>query len=307
MEAQASSATTSGSDSSSDSGEVTEVQEGAAKAGAKGEAVKAESDEDLSPEMLDRKVTIKIDGKDHRMTVKEAMKLQQLEQASRQKITQAQKMEQRVRGLLQQIDDPKEYFKLKGIDVAEFAEATLSEKLQMLQESPEQKELRELREYRSHKEEREKAAKEAQEKEHMSRAEVKAQEGFNKEFVEAWQSTGLPSDRLFGQFLAAEMVSANARGEDLSWKDAAGKVKGKLITTVSSMFSQMDAEAIQGILGPKVLKALRDFEVKRVSSGTAASGLNVSQGPGKNAASEGNPKQKKVLNEREWEEYWLKS
>ncbi len=290
--------------------EESQGQGGQAQPGAKDgkKAAAAKVEEELSPDQLDRIVKIKVGGVEQRITVRKALELQQLEQASRQQMTKAAKLEQQVRGLLQKIDDPREYFKLKGIDPEDFSEATLKEKLQMLQETPEQKEIRELREYKQQREEREKAFREAQEKETMTRKEAAAQEGFNKEFVEAWQDTGLPPDRLFGQFLAAEMLAANSRKEPLSWKEAAGKVKGKFLGSVGEMFSKMDAAAIQEILGPKVLKSIREFEVSRISSGTTGGNQRLSnsqsRGPGSQAASNGQAKSTKKASEQEWNKFW---
>lgn len=219
---------------------------------------------------LDAVVEVSIDGERKEMTVRELQKLSQLEQTSRKKMTEADQMKRQLRGVFEQArTDPRvrdELMRHMGIgDKYEFAEMTLAEKLERMQESPEQRELRELREERQQRAEQEKILKEQTEKEHFTRLEQEAQNSFNQEFLAAWQTSGLPPDRLFGQLIAAEMVAAKqGQGQDLNWKQAAGKVKEKFFKTSRSSFEHMDATAIHQVLGDAVFKKIREFELAKV-------------------------------------------
>lgn len=263
----------------------------------------AEDGEDLDEAALDRKVTITIDGEKHRMSVREVMKLQQLEKVSKTKMNQAAQKERQMQQFLKTLEDPRAYFKARGIDIVEFAESTLKEQLEMLEMDPRD---RELKEYKAREAERMKAEQERETQERQTKEqaeEAKAQADYNRQFVEAWKTTGLPADRTFGQWLAAEMVSAKARGEDLSWENAAGIVKSKAEKLISSILESKDPDGIRKLLGPAKEKALREYWVSQVSSGTSQKGTNQNgQRPASDkSASNGQKRsQKTYLNEQEW-------
>ncbi len=275
------------------------------------EAVEEGTLDELPAEYLDKRVTIKVDGESKRMTVREAIKLQQLEQASRAKMSKADTLEKQVRGLLSRLDDPMEYFKIRGIDPVEFAESTLQEKLAFLEKTPEQRELEELRGERAERLAREKEQQELSEREAASKMQSEQQQQFNTEFVEAWKVSGLPPDRLYGQLLAAEMVSANARHENLSWKDAAAKVKEKLRRTLSSSISSLDPQGILEWVGQDAAKKLREYDVKRVSQGTTPT-VNSGPRPDGNSLSvsprtrekSNQSTQVKRASENAWDDFW---
>jgi hypothetical protein len=199
---------------------------------------------------------------------------------------------------------PKDFLRKTGIDPYDFAEATLAEKIKLMQETPEQKEARELREENKRYKESEKERQDREAKERQDREFTEASQKFNQEFVEAWQNSGLPPDKYFGQLMAAEILSHNKKtGEHLSPKEAASKIKARFQTQARGIFDNATPEAIVEVLGDAIVKKLREHELKKVS--TAAPTPNSSARPGHAPATE-SKKPNKPMNEEQWREYMAK-
>jgi hypothetical protein len=192
-------------------------------------------------------------------------------------------------------------------DVEQFAEMTLAEKLEQMSMSPEQRELAQLKAEKEERTRQEAELRRLQEQEQMSRAEAVAQKQYNDEFVAAWKETGLPPNRLFGQLLAAEMVSARERGEELQWKDAAVKLKSKFSRSVREILEATDASQYQDVLGDVVLKKIREHQLKSLSN--QPPGLN---GPGQKRSEDESsvPRQRqskqKAMTEKDYRAYLQK-
>lgn len=189
-----------------------------------------------------------------------------------------------------------------GVDKYEFAEMTLTEKLEQLSLSPEQQRLRELESYRENVE-RQKAQVEAQRQQKEHQAQVQAhQASYNKAFVDAWQTSGLPPDPVFAQMLAAEMVAAQGRQEKLSWSEAAAKLVTKVETFFPRILEAMDPERFERVLGSKSIDRIRELALRRVTQAapTANSGLRPD---GKKApvTSTGKKAKSSHLSEKEWD------
>lgn len=258
---------------------------------------------------MDAVVTIKVDGETRDVSVRDAIRLQQLEQVSRKKLTEADQLKRQITEVAHLAKtNPRKFMEMVGVNPVEFAEATLAEQLEILSETPEQRELREYRTERAQREQQDKQTREEQERQKFQQMQTEAQTKFNNEFLEAWKDSGLPADRLFSQLLAAEMVSASDRGEDLNWKQAAAKLKPKFYRSVRGILEKMDAPAIQDLLGDVVLKKVREEQLRRVSGAppSASSGLRPGE---KSLAPKGqnNPsKPKGPLSEKEYRA-WIAS
>jgi len=202
-------------------------------------------------------------------------------------------------------ENPREFMKQLGIDPYEFAEATLAEKIEMMEMTPEQKELRELKSWKEQQEKAEKEAREAAEKKKQEEEYETESKKFNETFVKAWESSGLPPHRYFGQLMAATMLSSQKRGEDLQPDQAALKVKEAFLSTVGEIVSQLDPEGIRSLIGDKKLKELRDAEVRRVTEKTAPT-ANSSGRPEQGSATKPRNTPKKPMSEKEFRQ-WIES
>lgn len=258
--------------------------------------VKATEARRLGEQDFDALVSVKINGETKELPLREVIKLNQLESASHQKMQEASKLVRQVESIIKMArQSPKDFLKETGIDPYEFAESTLAEKFELMQLTPEQKELMEYKQRLKSYEEKDKAEKETQEKAQLSRAESEEMGRLDVELGEAWKESGLPKSKYIFAQMAARMLSASKRGQDLTAKQAADSVKQEFISSSQEIFGKMDAQAIQDILGKELMKKIRDFDVKRVTGKTIS---DQKQGPAK-AASEA---KKTFKSESEWRE-----
>jgi len=285
------------------SGKQESTQQARAQAGNQkadqGKETKAAEIRRLAETDLDAVVQIKVDGEVRDMTVREAIKLQQLEKASQKKMSEAAQVMKQVQQVMKLAkENPREFLRKTGIDPYEFAESTLAEKFELMQMSPEQKRIRELEEKEREWNEREKIEKESKEKEHLSRLEAQEMEALDKEFGEALLESGIkkPSKYTVSQ-IAAKMLSASRQGKHLTAKEAAATVIRERRESFRDEADSMDAEAIHEWLGKDNLKKLRDYDVKRVSGNMTS---QSAKGPAPKAASQ--PKMT-FKSETEWREH----
>jgi len=273
-------------------------QSGAEKAPVK--EVKAAQIRRLAEGDLDAVVTVKVNGETKELTVREVMKLNQLENASQAKMREASELKSQVQQIMKLAkSDPKAFLRQTGIDPYDFAESTLAEKFELMQMSPEQKELMDLKNYKKSQEQREKEDLDAQEKHHMSRLESQEMETLDQEIGSALQEHGI-SDKYLASQVAARMLSASRQNKTLTAKQAAASVKQEYDSSILNVLSKMDAEAIHKALGKDKLKLLREYDVKRVSGNQTS---QQSQSPGAKPASTA---KKTFSNEHEWREHLSK-
>ncbi len=274
-------------------------------------------------------VKVKIDGQERELSIKELKRLTSLEQASQKRMQEAQRersLAQRDREMFK--SDPEAWAKANGVDLDSFSEERLARKYEIAQMSPEQRRIMELesqvnetrkldlqskqsliaeiKELTGEIVSEDEAAKIPKER-LVQYIQAKNQEyrqhqgNLETEVLTAWKETSLPADPMFGQWVAAMMLndqkSINAgkkEGAPLQAKEAAVRVKAKLTNSVRSMFSQMDASAIQEFLGKELCSKLREYDVQRVTD-SATNGFDKS--PGSQPASS---EPKKQLNQMEW-------
>lgn len=256
----------------------------------------------LAEEDLDKVITLKINGEEKTMPVREAIKLTQLEQASRAKMQEAAQIKKDVEALAALKDqDKKAFLKFWGFDPRELAETILTEELELEEMSEEQRKLLEAEEKLKKYEEWEKTQKETEEKQKEEQEVTQAQQELDKEISEAWKESGLPLTRGFITAIAQEMYGASVRKEKLTASEAALRVKDNWHKSLKETISNLDAQAIHGLFGDEVLEKLRDFDVERVTQKQRASGKHF-KSPGSKPASH-QIKKSKSLTEQEYEQW----
>lgn len=262
----------------------------------------------LADQDMDAIVTVKVNGKAKDMSVREALRVKQLEEASYEKMNEAAQMKKQLSSLAQMAkSDPKKFFQAVGIDPYEFAESTLAEKLELLSMSPEKREAMEYKQQLERYKEQEAEQKRQSEEQKRSQEEKTAMASLDQEISTAFKESGLPKHALYVQQIAAEMLGAAKRGEDLPAKEAAARVKERFTNQVREIFDTLDAQAIQGYLSEGAMKKLREFEVQRVTEKTAPTPNSAQVGPGKTSTPKAeNKTPKKPMSEKEWRN-WVAS
>lgn len=200
--------------------------------------------------------------------------------------------------------NPKEFLRKTGIDPDEFAEATMVEKIQLMQESPEQRELRELKTWKASQDEQAKKEKEEADKKEMASLEEKEAKSLEDEMLKAFQTSGLPRNRFYMQQVAAKMYGARMRNEDLSAAEAAAKVREEFELGTRGVLEDTDVSTIQKLLGDKVLNKLREAFVAQATGQKQAALDQGATRPG--ATPETMSTQGQKMNERQWREFWNK-
>jgi hypothetical protein len=201
--------------------------------------------------------------------------------------------------------DEVEFMKKKGKDPIAWAEEMIARKIEELSMSPEQKRAMENERKLAEYEERDRKAKEEMEQQEYTRREQEEMTRLDSEIAEAFKSSGLPKHPYYVQRMAAEMLGASKRGEDLSAAEAAAKVKAKTRGEMREAISQLEPESIEEFLGPEVLKRIREFEVKRVTAKSAPTIDSGKRPEGKTPQAQ-SKESSKPMNEREYRQ-WLES
>lgn len=283
-------------------------QSGAESPAQAGETVEQKAARVLGEQDMDALTEIKVNGKTEKVTVREAIKRAQLASASHEKMQQAAKIAKQAQQMQQLLElaekNPAEFFKMRGKSFDQIAEEALAKRFELAQMSPEQRELIETRQQlEAMRAERENAQKEF--KSHQERVvSQQVQQKLDQEIGEAFSQSSLPKEPFYVAQIAAEMLRAEKLGQSLTAKDAADRVKSRWASSNRTILEGMDAKAILDFLGPKVQKALSDYELKRVTEESAS---QFSTGPASRPVSTANGKgnQPKVLNEFQYRDWYL--
>jgi hypothetical protein len=297
-----------------------------APAGKDGLALTKAQVRELQAADMDAMVSMKVDGKTVKMSVKDALKQAELGAGAQRRMQEAAQTRKEMQRLL---EDEEEYYKRKGMTADEAAEKRLVSKYERLSMTPEQKKAYETEQQLKQYQEKdnqtrqgmlsemrallgevpegldklpsEQLHQELQRAKHVYQEQMQAVE---KEFVDAWKSTGLPKSPIFGQWTAslmhASQVQKNAgqREDSLQASEAASIVKENFTQAVKEITGQMGPEALSQLLGPEIMKALREFDVQRVTVKTAPS-FGQQKSPGHKPASQA-PKNNKTVDENGW-------
>lgn len=151
-------------------------------------------------------------------------------------------------------------------------------------------------------------ATEAQLKEYLSARQTEFQQGvdnLSNELLDAWQKSGLPKEKDFGAWMAQVMFDHSKKssehkkrtGEELpplQPHEAAAKVKTRFLNSTRSLLSQMDASAIQEMLGEAIIQKLRDHDIG------IASRQNGPKFDNQNRPAPAASEPKKQMNQTEW-------
>lgn len=275
---------------------------------AKDKKTEAQKKKELGEEDLDALVTLKVDGKEKKMTLREAKARLQKAEAAEKRLQEGSEAIKRARAFEEWAQkNPEAFLKRKGIDPVQFAAKIIDEhiKWQELSE-PERKALQyeqELNAFKREKQQREEMQR-RQEIESRNRQQFESvQKQLDTQILEAFKGSGLPQgEKFYVERMAAVMLGAAHRNEELSPSQAADIVKRKTLGDFRRLADTMDAKAIREWLGDQNLKKLLEAEVQRVTGKTAPT-PNSGSRPGQAPAPTNKRQSNKPLSEREWEKH----
>lgn len=203
--------------------------------------------------------------------------------------------------------DEETFFKKKGKNAKDWAEQLLIKELDAAALTPEQRELNELKAWKA---EQEKAQKEFETKQNEERESVKTQEDYKKtvdSFIKTCSEVDLPPLQGIMTLVAMELERSHRFYEQgkiekpLTELEAANKIKSDLKALNKSIFSSVNPDQLEDLIGGDVLKKYQDWDIGRKT----ANPLQAPSQP-KNPVQPTASQNKKVqLNEtqlREWKE-----
>jgi hypothetical protein len=194
--------------------------------------------------------------------------------------------------------DPDSFMRNQGIDPDQYAQEKIAKKLEWELMSEEQKEIAQYKHELAKYKEDEAAKQRMAESENLTKEEAKFALQMRQEMMGAWESSGLPADQRFGQWIAATMMAANQQELGWTWEDCAVKVKEDWISHARETAQALGPERLHELLGDELLHKWREHDLKRVTGKAAAQVKKPS--PDVSSAS---PK-KKIMNERDWSKAW---
>jgi hypothetical protein len=234
---------------------------------------------ELSDEYMDHLVKVKVDGKEQKVPLKEAIRLTQLEKASqarmqeaakvRQEMKQREAREQQLAHLME--TDFAKFCQVVGKDPRQIAVDFLAKQYDLEQMHPAERKAMELEQKLKDKEESEKQREEDQKTQKQQQLEKHFSQAYDRELGEALQASSLPKNKLFVQRVAHKMlesierVKANIDESPLQARDAVAKVKEDWLSDVKDTLGTLDAKAIHELLGEEVLAKIRQFDIARVT------------------------------------------
>ena len=247
----------------SEGGDTTQESTEEANEGSQEQAVE-KAEEDYWREFLaERPLKVKIHGKETLLnSYEEVKKYASLGNRAYDQIGEAKKAKEEAEKLQESLSKAglKDILKMRGLE----GDSAINEIAALIQELNEEAEMdpreKKLRELEAREKEREEAAskeqEEAQQAAYLKEVE-KIQEELIGEIHEAVQSIGLPETGFLMNQVFSELEQAVSAGVDLSPKEAVAVVQKQFFKDYTRYVRDLDASAIEKILGEDQIKALR--------------------------------------------------
>jgi hypothetical protein len=218
-------------------------------------------------EKLAKKYKVKVDNEELEVDEDELVRGYQMRKASDKRFQEglaARKQSEEFIRLLK--TDPKKVLAHPsiGLDLKKFAEDYLMEQLQDEMMDPKDKELREYKKKLSQFEEQEKLKKQKEDDEAKESVKKKYQEDYNRQIVEALDVSGLPKTEYTVERMIYYMHKALKNGYELDAKDVTDLVKRDYIEDSKALYSGLDGEALEKIMGSDIAKKLRKHDIDKL-------------------------------------------
>jgi hypothetical protein len=246
-----------------------------------------------------KKYKVKIDSEEMEVDEDELVRGYQLRKASDKKFAEANLARKQAEEFVRLLKtDPRKVLSHPsiGIDLKKFAEEYLVEDLQQEMLSPEQKKLKEYQAKLAKYEEQERTIKADQEKKAQEEVKKKYQEGYHKQITEALDTAALPKTEYTVERMIYYMSKALKNGYELEARDVVDLVRRDYIDDSKSLFSGLDAEALEQLLGSDIAKKMRQHDIKKVKQ--PHNNLQQPVAVKRNDSDE--PKQPKKMSPEQW-------
>lgn len=173
---------------------------------------------------------------------------------------------------LKQIKDPakrRAFLKANDVDYVQEAEDVLMEHLREQELTPEQRELAELKAFKAERERESADVKAAAEAEKVAQQTAALTEAYEAQFIEAMTVAQLPRTPRVAMELLDIVQDCLARDIEITPKEAALILKGRVTEANRPVYEGMSVEQLQAALGPKVVDALIKAHTAGLQAATA--------------------------------------
>lgn len=230
----------------------------------------AKPSQPITPEMaekLAKKYKVKVDNEELEVDEDELVRGYQMRKASDKRFQEglaARKQAEEFVRLLK--TDPKKVLAHPsiGLDLKKFAEDFLVEQMQEELMDPKDRELRDYKQKLAKFEEEERLKKQKAEEEAKDAVKKKYQEDYNKQIIDALETSGLPKTEYTVERMIYYMHKALKNGYELDAKDVTELVKRDYIEDSKALYSGLDAEALEKIMGADIAKKLRKHDIDKL-------------------------------------------
>lgn len=252
------------------------------------EAEKEEEQEEKKDELkkldeaqMDALVTMKIDGEEVEMPLKEALRISGLDKASHKRMREAKELQEEAKALKDRADkegqqllawarqNPKQFLAQGlGIDPVRFAEVIVDEVLQWESMSDEEKRAYQLEQENIHLKHQNQTQTKKAETQANEQEIAQEREKLTGEIHEAMTEIGAETDdQQFFQAIARTMYqsSMNPDEKNLTAKEAAAKVKDEWYASIKKTLGGLNDESLEQVLGPEIAQKISEANVKRVT------------------------------------------
>lgn len=229
------------------------------------EVIEGESPEEIIEELY----KVIVNGEEKEVSLEQLTKDYQLAQASHEKFRQASEYQKQMDAKLEQINallgnaksDPTEFMKnYLGLDPEEYAENLLIKKLEYESLTPEQRELQEYRRQEAHRQEQ---LRQQQEQEEQAKKQAlydeyvqEVDETVSDALKQLGYSVEKPAPKYIISRIAEEMLAGLNRGQQLTAKQAADRVKSDYDSSLKDLVKQLDIKDLPPELYEEVRQAL---------------------------------------------------
>lgn len=220
-----------------------------------------------NPATPERRLKLKIDGKEMEMAESEVISYATKARAADQRFNEAANMRKEAESILKFAkDNPAEFFKKTGMNAREWAEQFLIKEIEREQMSPEQKKAweneEELRQYKN----KEKQTAEKERTDQIAALEKTHLQNYDVMFTEALQKSGLPKTAYTVKRMA-ELQLVNVKKKlDLNADQLAKLVREDYAAEQKSLLSAYDGDQLIDFLGPEIVKKLSKAQIAKLKN-----------------------------------------
>lgn len=228
------------------------------------DAVKAASDSLKKTEP--KTYTTVVDGETIVVTEDELLKGYQTARAAHKRFQEASEQMKQAQALKEALKkNPWDVIKEQGLDPDQLAEMRIAERIRQEMMTPEQKALEAEKKARQEMENRLKMFEEKERQVAYQREMQKYRETYEKSFVDALASSGLPKTERTIALMAQYMKSALQAGHEVEAKDIAPLVKEHYQKDLSQLIEALDADTLQQLF-PGVADKIRKSDVAKLKN-----------------------------------------